>query len=76
MLKHTRLQHLELAAVNLERLAIDNHQLRQQLDQAHRVTNIAPETPLVSASMRTAGRGAQFAQIVGLPRISRIRPPN
>jgi transposase-like protein len=33
-------QHLDLAAANIARLAIDNHVLRQQLEQAHRITNI------------------------------------
>jgi transposase-like protein len=33
-------EDLDIAAANIARLAIDNHRLRQQLEQAQRITNI------------------------------------
>jgi len=35
-------EHLELAVANIQRLTLDNHQLRQELEAATKVVRIAP----------------------------------
>jgi hypothetical protein len=39
---HELAEHLELAVVNIQRLALDNHRLRQALETASKITRIAP----------------------------------
>lgn len=41
---HELTEHRELAVTNIQRLALDNQQLRQALETASKITRIAPES--------------------------------
>lgn len=40
---HELTEHLELAVANIQRLALDNHRLRQALERTSKITRITPE---------------------------------
>ena len=41
---HALTEHLDLAVANIQRLTLDNHQLRQELEAATNVTQLHPRT--------------------------------
>jgi len=43
---HELAEHLGLAVANIQRLTLENHRLRQQLEAATRITHIAPKRRL------------------------------
>lgn len=51
-------QDLEIAVANIARLTLDNHQLRTELEQARRITNIRARTASDSSEADTLQRGA------------------
>lgn len=51
-------QDLEIAVANIARLTLDNHQLRTELEQARRITNIKARIASDSSEADTLQRGA------------------